>query len=81
VLSDRWRGIEAFYTPGEEILIAYDADDTLAALELDDATLKRIGSAARERTLAEHTSDHRAAELVRHLEDVRHVEEPVACGA
>ena len=82
ILSDRWRGIEAFYTPGEEILIAYDADDTLAALELDDATLKRIGSAARERTLCEHTAAHRATELISHLEDAaRRQPEAVACGA
>jgi spore maturation protein CgeB len=81
ILSDHWRGIEAFYTPGEEILIAHDADDTLAALDLDDATLKRIGAAARERTLAEHTSDHRAAELVRHLEEATRAEEIAVCGA
>ncbi len=35
----------------------------LAALELSDAELARIGAAARERVLSEHTAAHRAVEL------------------
>jgi len=69
ILSDEWRGLDTFYRPGEEILLASSADETLAALDLDDASLARIGRAARERTLAEHTSDHRARHLVELLED------------
>jgi hypothetical protein len=42
----------------------------LAALSLDDAEISRIGRNARERTLDQHTSAHRAAELCRLLEDV-----------
>lgn len=64
VLSDRWAGLDAFFAPGEEILTAATANDALAALDLDDGELARIGRRARERTLAEHTSDHRAAELL-----------------
>ena len=49
--------------PGSEILLARSAADVCAALDLSDAELHRIAAAARERTLAEHTADQRAAEL------------------
>jgi spore maturation protein CgeB len=67
VLSDAWEGIEAFYEPGREILLARSTDDALAAMDADEAELRRIAAAARERTRHEHTSDHRAAELERAL--------------
>lgn len=63
IVSDGWAGIEEFFEPGEEILIASGADDTLAALELGDAERGRIARAARERTLDCHTAGVRAAEL------------------
>jgi len=69
LLSDGWDGLGTFLAPGREILVARDTREALAALELDDAQLARIARAARERVLAEHTSDHRAAELERLLED------------
>jgi spore maturation protein CgeB len=71
ILSDEWSGLEEFYTAGSEILIARSAGNTLAALDLDDATLKRLGRAARERTLDEHTSEHRARTLLRWLDEAR----------
>jgi spore maturation protein CgeB len=64
VLSDLWPGLDAFFAPGEEILAADTTEDALAAIDLSDAELARIGRAARERTLAEHTSEHRVAELI-----------------
>ncbi|MDB5290880.1 MAG: hypothetical protein JWL69_2121 [Phycisphaerales bacterium] len=63
LLTDYWDGLESFYEPGSEILIARNASDVTAALELSDAELARIARAARERTLAEYTSERRAAEL------------------
>jgi spore maturation protein CgeB len=71
VLSDVWEGLEAFYAPGEEILLARDTAEALAALDLGDAEMRRIALRARERTLGEHTGDRRAAELVAALEAVR----------
>ena len=59
ILSDGWDGLDAFFEPGREILVGHTAEDALAALSLGDAELARIAQAARERTLAEHTSDHR----------------------
>ena len=64
LLSDSWEGLDAFFTPGEEILVAGSAEEVLAALELPDAELARIAAAARDRTLSEHTSEARAAELI-----------------
>lgn len=63
VLSDRWPGLSDFFEPGIELLTAESAEDTLAALALDDAELRRIGQAARDRVLAEHTSDARARDF------------------
>jgi spore maturation protein CgeB len=68
VLSDTWAGLDTFFEPGREILTAGTTEEALAALDRSDAELRRIGAAARERTLAEHTSDHRAAELISMLD-------------
>jgi len=68
VLSDVWEGLELFFEPGREILTARTAEDALAALELAPSELERIAARARERTLDEHTSDRRAAELLRLVE-------------
>jgi len=68
VVSDRWEGLEEFFEPGREILIAAQAGDVVDALALPPDELRRIGSAARERVLDEHTSEHRSRELIRLLE-------------
>jgi spore maturation protein CgeB len=64
VLSDAWEGIESFFTPGEEILLAASTEEATAALDLPPGELARIGRAARERALDEHTSDCRAARML-----------------
>jgi spore maturation protein CgeB len=63
ILSDWWDGLDEFFVPGREVLIVRTTADVLAALDLGDDELTRIGLAARERVLAEHTADRRAAEL------------------
>jgi spore maturation protein CgeB len=68
LLSDAWEGLDAFFRPGEEILVARTASDTVAALSTSDEELARMARAARERTLGEHTSERRAAELEALLE-------------
>ncbi|MBV9774453.1 MAG: glycosyltransferase, partial [Gemmatimonadetes bacterium] len=68
LLSDWWEGLDEFFVPGEEILVARGTDDALRALDLAPAELERIARAARERTLAEHTSERRARELEELLE-------------
>ena len=71
ILSDGWEGLDAFYQPGAELLVATSAEDTLAALERSDSELSRIGRAARERTLEEHTSAQRADRLLQLLDEAR----------
>jgi spore maturation protein CgeB len=61
IITDAWRGIEDFYAPDEEILVAEDADAVVAHLrDLDDGRGAAIGAAARRRTLDDHTYDQRA---------------------
>jgi spore maturation protein CgeB len=68
MISDDWEGLDAFFAPGEEILVAHGTDDVLAALDCDDGELRRIAEAGRERVLAQHTSAHRAGELLAALQ-------------
>lgn len=68
LLSDWWEGLETFFTPGSEILISEDADDTVAALSLDEAEIRRIAANARQKTLDCHTADARAHALLQLLE-------------
>ena len=71
ILSDAWPGLEEFYEPGAELLLAHSAEEVLTTLECDADELQRIARAARERTLDEHTCHHRARLLVRLLEETR----------
>ncbi len=68
VLSDWWDGLDTFYTPGKEVLIARTTEEAMAAVELSDVEIAAVGRAARERTLDEHTSDDRVETLLVELE-------------
>nr|WP_295372519.1 glycosyltransferase [uncultured Sphingosinicella sp.] len=68
VLSDWWEGLDSFFEPGSEILIGKSTADAVAALDLDPGESERLARAARARVLDEHTSAHRARELVRLLQ-------------
>jgi spore maturation protein CgeB len=64
IITDAWDGIAMFFEPDREILVAQsgpEVADRLARLTPDDA--RRIGAAARQRALAEHTYARRV-ELV-----------------
>jgi spore maturation protein CgeB len=63
ILSDRWEGLEQFFAPGSEILVAGNTEDAIAALQCPEEQLAKIARAARERTLEAHTADRRAREL------------------
>lgn len=65
IISDSWPGLEDFFTPGDEIVLAQNSDEVLHALrDLDQTTRQAIARRARERVLAEHTAAHRAQQLV-----------------
>jgi spore maturation protein CgeB len=64
LISDAWDGIEMFLAPGSEVLVARDGSDVvdiMQALTVERAAA--IGQAGRQRILAEHTYDRRAAAL------------------
>jgi spore maturation protein CgeB len=63
LISDDWEGLDAFFTPGAEIVTARDTDDVVGAMRMGDAERETLARRARERTLDEHTSARRAAEL------------------
>ncbi|HYG63398.1 MAG TPA: glycosyltransferase [Thermoanaerobaculia bacterium] len=64
VLSDTWEGLDEFFEPGREILLATTTEEAMEALSLSPEEIARIAEAARERTLAEHTAERRARELL-----------------
>lgn len=71
IVSDRWEGIDEFFRAGEEIFLAGSADDVVGAMERSDEELARVAARARERTLAEHSGDRRAGQLLAYLEEAR----------
>jgi spore maturation protein CgeB len=69
IISDAWPGIEAFFAPDDEILLAHEPAQVLAWLRDTPETRRRaLGAAARRRVLAEHTAEHRAETLERYIE-------------
>lgn len=73
ILSDTWEGLDLFLSPGKEILIANNTEDAMAALQMSAAGLAKIGKAARERVLEQHTADVRAREFESIVETFRTV--------
>lgn len=64
IISDCWPGIEEFFTPGEEILLASSRDEVIDYMEnVSEQQARRIGEAARQRILEKHTATHRALEF------------------
>lgn len=86
MVSDDWEGLGEFFEPGAEIVIARDSEDVVAALERGDAELRPIGESARQRALDEHTSMHRALQLLDLIgssapDERSELAEAEACGA
>ena len=69
LITDEWEGIDSFFEPGKEILVANGANSVVENLKALTSTQARaIGEAAYHRVLAEHTYAHRAALVERALE-------------
>lgn len=67
VISDRWAGLDGFYTPGTEILIADSTEQAVTIIrEMPEDRRRDIAAAARRRTLACHTARERARTLEEH---------------
>lgn len=64
IISDIWEGIEQYFTPGEEILLADNSRQVVDYLQgMSEDDLKNLGQRARQRVLAEHTPRHRVLQL------------------
>jgi spore maturation protein CgeB len=73
IVSDHWPGLEHFFTPGSEILLARTADDTLAYLhDIGESDRRSLGRRGRERVLRAHTAAHRAIELEGYMREAGH---------
>lgn len=74
IISDKWDGIADLFTPGEQIILADDSADVVAALKARSiADAAAMGGAARAKVLAGHTSRHRAAQLEGYIRDAARV--------
>jgi spore maturation protein CgeB len=64
IITDYWMGIDFFFEPDKEILVASSGEEVKQILsELTEEKAAAIGKAALEKVLAEHTYTHRAKEL------------------
>jgi spore maturation protein CgeB len=64
LITDAWEGIELFLEPGREVLVAESGAQVVEHLAgLAAGVGRAIGERARRRILAEHTYDHRAAQV------------------
>jgi spore maturation protein CgeB len=70
ILSDSWPGLDQFFEPEREILVASTTADAVRAIQMSDHELCAVARRARERTLAEHTADRRARDLEEILDSV-----------
>jgi spore maturation protein CgeB len=65
IISDPWSGLEAFFEPGREILVADDADAAFELLTCTSESERRaLAERARIRVLAEHSAAQRAKQLL-----------------
>jgi len=79
LITDKWYGIEKFFAPGSEILVAENAEDVVTYLRKRSAADSRsIGNAMQARALAEHTYAQRAAEVEQILNLARAERHPSA---
>ena len=67
IISDIWPGLDELLAPGEEIILAADTEDVVAAIIDGDG--EAMGRKARSRVLALHTASARAAELEAHIRE------------
>jgi len=80
IITDRWQGLDQFFEPGAEVLVADSPDDVVKHLcEVPDQVRKAVSARARRRLLRAHTPSHRARALERYVEEVARTEQYHAC--
>jgi spore maturation protein CgeB len=64
LITDAWTGVDSFFQPDEEILVAASAEDVVGHLHrVSAARAHEIGRRARARVVRDHTYDQRAEAL------------------
>jgi spore maturation protein CgeB len=64
LITDAWSGIEHFFAPGKEILVASEAEDVVGFLrDTSDEQAQRVGGDMRSRALRDHTYALRARQF------------------
>jgi spore maturation protein CgeB len=64
IISDHWPGLESFFHPPQEILLARNTDEVIHYLNgISEADARKMGRRAQERVLAEHSADKRAMDF------------------
>ncbi len=71
IVTDWFRGLDSFFDPQNELIVAHSTEDILRALNFSDTRLKRIARDARQRTLDEHTGYQRSLTLLAAFEAAR----------
>jgi spore maturation protein CgeB len=70
-ISDYWEGLEQFFQPGEDILVASCGEESLCyLLAFSDEERARMGKRARSRVLAKHSIQQRALELETYAQEI-----------
>lgn len=71
IISDFWPGLDSTLKIGEQVLLTENGEQVAGLLnKMDDGEVRRIGHCARERVLAEHSSDRRAEEFENYVASV-----------
>jgi spore maturation protein CgeB len=81
VISDRWPGVDELFAAGDELLLADDASDILAAFGMDDSVRRTIASNMRRCVLMQHAAPRRAEELEGYLLEALKSEPPMTYAA
>jgi spore maturation protein CgeB len=80
IITDHWPGLDQFFEPGAEVLVAQSPDDVVEHLcGVTDQIRKALSARARRRLLRAHTPSHRARALERYVEEVARTEQYQAC--
>jgi len=71
IITDDWPGLEEFFVPGKEILVARSADDILRVLIETGAEARlSLAARARQRVMREHTAARRVDQLEYELREL-----------
>jgi spore maturation protein CgeB len=70
ILTDEWPGLDDFFEPSKEVMVARSTEDVLSAVRWSEDDRLQLADAGRRRVLAEHTARHRANEFEAHIAEV-----------